>query len=463
MNNQASGPLLSRHPTTERGARKPKCARCRNHGFISWLKGHKRHCHYKDCTCIKCNLIAERQRVMAAQVALKRQQAAEDAIAIGLRAVATGASAGYLPPGPIFGMSVTSPKPEEANELSGKKPNYTSSAGSGEDDSDSDPTDDSCNATSVSKEGPDETEKARSVNSEPVIEGKCVEVDSEEVPEPPKRRKVEEAKGPEGNSSTAAAGATVGKTWDYKLTPIEILSRIFPGQKRSVLQLVLQGCKGDIIRAIEHFLSSSDFNQSPAQLMQMAAAAATLSRVSQQQSPTSQPKAPFKSAFTPLSLPQAPPAHQNSPFGSHVLNFPDIVAPIFMPRSTGGMYPSLSMPDPLGFLPPPSFHTSHTSKLAAFPRASTFPTLESMGFSSGMLAGFQNYGRLPNPMSSPEAQGHMNLAMGQNLFPVQSQSASRTPSPTHSPSPTRYGSDSPDSNNAPASDSETRPRTRRYT
>lgn len=41
---------------------------------------------------------------MAAQVALKRQQAAEDAIAIGLRAVATGTPLSYLPPGPIFGL-----------------------------------------------------------------------------------------------------------------------------------------------------------------------------------------------------------------------------------------------------------------------------------------------------------------------------------------------------------------------
>jgi hypothetical protein len=49
------------------------------------------------------------------KVALKRQQAAEDAIALGIRVMATGEHYSYLPQGPILGLPLAMQHNEHSN------------------------------------------------------------------------------------------------------------------------------------------------------------------------------------------------------------------------------------------------------------------------------------------------------------------------------------------------------------
>jgi hypothetical protein len=50
------------------------CAQCTAHGEISLLKGHKKICPFKDCTCVHCVLVNNKRQIMAKQVKLKRLQ-----------------------------------------------------------------------------------------------------------------------------------------------------------------------------------------------------------------------------------------------------------------------------------------------------------------------------------------------------------------------------------------------------
>ncbi|XP_057601513.1 doublesex- and mab-3-related transcription factor B1 [Hippopotamus amphibius kiboko] len=83
--------------------RTPKCSRCRNHGFLVPVKGHAGNCRWKQCTCEKCSLITERQKIMAAQKVLKKQTSEEEkevALCAQGPQLASGAAAAF--PGSSF-------------------------------------------------------------------------------------------------------------------------------------------------------------------------------------------------------------------------------------------------------------------------------------------------------------------------------------------------------------------------
>ncbi|XP_007128230.1 doublesex- and mab-3-related transcription factor B1 [Physeter macrocephalus] len=82
--------------------RPPRCSRCRNHGFLVPVKGHAGKCRWKQCTCEKCYLISERQKIMAAQQILKKQASEKQEAALGVQGPHLASGAAAAVPGSSF-------------------------------------------------------------------------------------------------------------------------------------------------------------------------------------------------------------------------------------------------------------------------------------------------------------------------------------------------------------------------
>ncbi|KAM4549049.1 doublesex- and mab-3-related transcription factor A2 [Odontesthes bonariensis] len=373
-------PLLLR--ATDKYPRTPKCARCRNHGVVSALKGHKRYCRWKDCMCAKCTLIAERQRVMAAQVALRRQQAQEENEARELQllygtaeGLALAAANGIIPPRPnyeVFG-SVSSESNSDSNMQ--KYELFSKSQLSG-----------STSQQSVGKPPSTEGDSAPGISSPDGRHGGgsgSENGDSESFISSPVSKPLKD--GEETPGSVSSLGSDSGSETDKDeqepspssaasrhMNAIDILTRVFPSHKRSVLELVLQGCGKDVVQAIEQILNNSGAQGSNKSGPEETWTAERMLQNAQQPSPasstTTAPTRPMlpgamtlsnRSAFSPLQ-PNAP--HFGADPGTYSLGTHLGLNPLrlaysahsrglaFMtPYSTTGLMPTLGFRPPMDY------------------------------------------------------------------------------------------------------------------
>ncbi|XP_076804824.1 uncharacterized protein LOC143448818 isoform X2 [Clavelina lepadiformis] len=168
------------------------------------------------------------------RTALKRQQAAEDAIALGLRLASSSSEEfhdiPHLQEDQVYITGRNDRKGEDCLEspASYKTEFYVNQPGNDE---------------GTDSQSPIKTTSSRKECSE-TIWTNCTDNRDEE--------------NELGSSTLGVNNSIVSSFRPGRLSKEEILQRLFPEHSISVRGLVLQGCNGDVVKAIEHFLSISE-------------------------------------------------------------------------------------------------------------------------------------------------------------------------------------------------------------
>uniref|UniRef100_A0A8C3YIN8 DMRT like family A1 n=1 Tax=Catagonus wagneri TaxID=51154 RepID=A0A8C3YIN8_9CETA len=274
--------------------RTPKCARCRNHGVVSALKGHKRFCRWRDCACAKCTLIAERQRVMAAQVALRRQQAQEESEAPGLQKLMCSGPSG--PRGQTSGGNRRTENPQtssspaamtvlglsalrQASGLAipacevfrldhmeikqGQKENKCDSCQSGQEEPVCKSHHFTLGSSPKSNDVIGKQNVRSSISQNSNKDDNCSprpgeQSGGEESPRSPSSSDLESGNESEWAKDLTATRASLPTMSSRPRDPLDILTKIFPSYRRSRLESILRFCKGDVVQAIEQVLNGKE-------------------------------------------------------------------------------------------------------------------------------------------------------------------------------------------------------------
>lgn len=73
-----------------------------------------------------------------------------------------------------------------------------------------------------------------------------------------KEREISRASTDDSANDPLESPGNQASSYRGKLHPLDLLTRLFPTQKRCVLELILKGCHGDVLRAIECVLPSHE-------------------------------------------------------------------------------------------------------------------------------------------------------------------------------------------------------------